>query len=314
MGRRGALLYTMLAYPTGRLTRRGAGCGAGYQPAGTHALPPHGFISEQYVLPFPLTTCTSDCPTNAFMLTGSEPAFLGEVEILRDLLVVLVFTAAVSLLALRIRRATPLIRPMLVPLLAAAIVRLVAAAVYQPAVNYPDSAFTEVVGWIAAFAFPAMSIAFLVGLVYWRLVEARMLEQVTAVLRSDLGPEGLESLLSGSGLGASVRVLYRVPAPQGNRISGQMASADRATARTGLVRGHRRIPVRREQGRGGARGDAPGTDELPRGDRLLRDCLARVRATSTALDSSLHEVAASRARISAAADEERRRERGPAWT
>ena len=81
---------------------------------------PTAFISEQYVMPFPLTTCTADCPTNAFMLTGSEPAFLGEVGGLRDVLVVFVFTAAVSILALRIKRATPLIRPMLVPVLATA--------------------------------------------------------------------------------------------------------------------------------------------------------------------------------------------------
>ena len=31
---------------------------------------PTAFVSEQFVLPFPLTTCTSDCPTNAFMLAG----------------------------------------------------------------------------------------------------------------------------------------------------------------------------------------------------------------------------------------------------
>ena len=87
---------------------------------------PTAFVSEQFVLPFPLTTCTADCPTNAFMLTGSEPGFLGEVEDLRDVLAVLLFTAAVSILALRIKRATPLMRPMLVPVLAMAIVRLLA--------------------------------------------------------------------------------------------------------------------------------------------------------------------------------------------
>ena len=66
---------------------------------------------------------------------------------------------------------------------------------------------------MAGFGIPAMSIAFLVGLIYWRLVEARMLEQVTVGLRSDLGPEGLESLLAGSAVRGSVRVFYRLPGP-----------------------------------------------------------------------------------------------------
>ena len=242
-----AMLYTMLAYPTGRLRRQA-------ERVVVLAICllvlllylPTAFVSEQYVLPFPLTTCTAGCPTNAFMLTGSEPAFLGEIEYLRDVLAVLLFTAAVAILALRIKRATPLIRPMLVPVLAIAIVRLVAVAVYQLAAsNYPGSTFTEVVGWMAAFGIPAMSIAFLVGLVYWRMVEAGLLEQVTAALRSDLGPEGLESLISGSGVGGSVRVLYRIPAPAGG--SDQWASgfrADHPTARPELVTGRRRIRVR----------------------------------------------------------------------
>ena len=168
-----AMLYTMLAYPTGRLKRQA-------ERVVVLAICllvlllylPTAFVSVQYVLPFPLTTCTAGCPTNAFMLTGSEPAVLGEIESLRDVLAVLLFTAAVAILALRIKRATPLIRPMLVPVLAIAIVRG-RRAVYQPAAsNYPGSAFTEVVGWVAAFGIPAMSIAFLVGLVYWRMVEA----------------------------------------------------------------------------------------------------------------------------------------------
>ena len=98
---------------------------------------------------------------------------------------------------------------------------------------------------MAGFGIPAMSIAFLGGLIYWRLVEARTLEQVTAGLRPDLGPDGLESLLSDSGLGESVRVLYRVPASAGGIGSvGRWRRADRATARTGLVKGDRRVRVR----------------------------------------------------------------------
>ena len=305
-----ALLYTMLAYPTGRLRRqaeRAVVVAIGLLVITLYI--PTIFISEQYVLPFPLTTCTADCPTNAFMLTGSEPAFLGEVEYLRDVLAVLLFTTALSILALRIRRATPLMRPVLVPVLAMAIVRLGAVAVYQLAAsNYPDSPFTEVVGWMAGFGIPAMSIAFLGGLIYWRLVEARTLEQVTAGLRPDLGPEGLESLLSDSGLGGSVRVLYRAPALAGG--------SDRWADGAGLIAqlpapGSSQVVAEYQSGENKV---AVVHEEMLHGQTRFLEAIAscgiasyEYERLSTALDSSLEQVAASRARISAAADDERRR-------
>ncbi len=305
-----ALLYTMLAYPTGRLTSQAERIVVlGVCLLVLSLYLPTALISEQYVLPFPLTTCTDGCPTNAFMLTGSEPAFVDVVENVRDVLAALLFAAAISILAIRIKRATPLMRAMLLPVLAVAIVRLVSVGVYQlVAGSYPDSAVTEVVGWIAAFGIPAMSIAFLVGLFYWRMVEAGMLEQVTAGLRSDLGPEGLESLISGSPLGGSVRVLYRVPAAAGR--------SDRWADGVGLTA---QLPasgssqVATEYRSGGSR-VAVVHDEVFRGQAKFLEAIGSCaiaslenKRLSTALDSSLQEVADSRARISAAADEERRR-------
>ena len=305
-----ALLYTMLAYPAGRLTRRAervvvlAIC----LLALTLYLPT-AFISEQYVLPFPLTTCTTDCPTNAFMLTGSEPAFVGEVRDVRDVLAVVLFTAAVAILALRLRRASRVLRPMLVPVLAIAIVRLVAVAVYQVAAgSHPDSSLTAVTGWIAAFGIPAMALAFLVGLIYWRMVEARMLEKVTAGLRSDLGRKGLDSLLSASGVGGSVRVVYRIPAAGRGKdqwVDGVGRSAQLPATDSSQI-------VTEYRSRDGNVGVIH--DEVLHGQARFLEAIASCAISSleyeqlsTALESSLDEVAASRARISAAADNERRR-------
>ena len=154
-------------------------------------------------------------------------------------------------------------------------------AVYQLAAsNYPDAAFTEIVGWMAGFGIPAMSIAFLGGLIYWRLVEARTLEQVTAALRPDLGPEGLESLLSDSGLGESVRVLYRFPASAGG--------SDRWANGVGLIAqlpapGSSKVIAEYESGENKV---AVVHEEMLHGQtRFLdaiascADCLTRVRAT-----------------------------------
>ena len=167
-------------------------------------------------------------------------------------------------------------------------------AVYQLAAsNYPGSAFTEVVGWMAAFGIPAMSIAFLVGLIYWRMVEARILEQVTAGLRSDLGPEGLESLISGSGVGGSVRVLYRIPAPAGG--SDRWASAFGLTAQLPAP-GSSQVVAEYESGENKV---AVVHEEMLQGQTKFLEAIAscaiaslEYERLSTALDSSLQEVAA----------------------
>ena len=305
-----ALAYTMLAYPTGRLTGRAeralvvAAC-----LLVLTLYVPTAFLSEHYTLPYPLTTCTADCPTNAFMLTGSEPAFLDQVEYLRDTLALLAFVALISILALRIKRATPLTKPILLPVLAITIVRLIGLAVWHLAdTNYPDSAVTDVAGWIAGFGIPAMAIAFLVGLIYWRTGEATTLEQVTAGLRSDLGPEGLEELISGSGMGGSVRVLYRSPASGGGSahwVTGVGLSAQLPLA------GSSEVVAKYESGETEV---AVVHEEILRGQTKFIEAIAscaiaslEYERVSAALDSSLHEVADSRARIAAAADEERRR-------
>ena len=304
------LLYTMLAFPTGRLSSRA-------ERAVVLAICllvltlylPTAFISEQYVLPFPLTTCTDGCPSNAFMLTDSEPAFLGGIEDVRDVLAILLFTAAVSILALRIKRETPLIRPMLVPVLAIAIVRLLATAAYQlMAGTYPDSPLTEVVGWMSGFGIPAMAIAFLVGLINWRMVEATTLEQVTGGLRSDLGPETLQSVISRSAIGGSVRILYRAPGAtaggdqwvDGAGLTAQLPAAGSSQAVARYGSGENRVAVVHGQ--------------MLHGQRKFLDAIAACATASlenqrlaTALHSSLQDVADSRARISAAADDERRR-------
>ena len=305
-----ALLYTMLAFPTGRLrgqAERALVVALGVLVATLYL--PTAFVAEQFVLPFPLTTCTADCPTNAFMLSGSEPAFLGEIEQLRDFLAAFLFAAAVSILALRIRRATPLMRPMLIPLLAVAILRLVSVGAYQfGASYYPDSSFTDAVGWLSGFGIPAMSLAFLVGLIYWRLVEARLLEQVTAVRVSDLGPEGLESLLAGAGLRGSVRVLYSVADPKG----GPSRWTD-GLGRIGWLPRPGSPQVLTEYESGGNQVAVIHEEMLYGQTRFVEAIAACAIASyeyerlSLALDSSLQEVAASRSRISAAADDERRR-------
>ena len=214
LGRRGGAALHDARLPDGSTAKTsGAGCGCGHRPTGNHALHTHDFHQRAVRPAVPADDVHRRLPDQCIhahrlgarvprrgripaRCPGGSPVHHGPLD-----------PGASN----QARDATH--GPVLVPVLAMAIVRLGAVAVYQLAAsNYPDSPFTEVVGWMAGFGIPAMSIAFLGGLIYWRLVEARTLEQVTAGLRPDLGPEGLESLLSDSGLGGSVRVLYRAPA------------------------------------------------------------------------------------------------------
>jgi signal transduction histidine kinase len=151
-----------------------------------------------------------------------------------------------------------------------------------------------------------MSIAFLVGLVYWRTVEARLLEQVTAALRPDLGPEGLEPDLR-FGAGGSVRVLYGFLPPGWIGSVGECFRADRQ------LPGPSSSQVVAEYGSGDHK-VAVVHEEMLQGQAEFLEAIAscaiaslEYQRVSTALDSSLEEVANSRARISAAADQERRR-------
>jgi signal transduction histidine kinase len=146
---------------------------------------PTALLVEAYKVPNPATSCYSDCPHNAFMIVSAEPAFVEDfVRPLRELLVAGLFAAATVRLGVRILRATHLMRRTLKPVLVVAIFRL---AVYSLAVAgrrvAPESQIIQVSSWMIAFALPCLAIAFLVGLVRWRLFTAAAMQRLATRLR-----------------------------------------------------------------------------------------------------------------------------------
>jgi hypothetical protein len=193
------LIYLILAFPSGRLTNRIDRRLAGAAAAVVAILfLPTMLITETYPTPSPFASCDADCPSNALMLLGSEPAFLDDFVVpLRELLAVVILLGVVVRLADRIRRATRLMRRTLVPVLVLAMVRTLAVAVALVLRRAgADDSVLEVATAVIALGLPALCIGFLVGLLRWRIHTADCLVALAHGLRSRNGPAQRRDLIA----------------------------------------------------------------------------------------------------------------------
>jgi hypothetical protein len=142
------IVYLLLGFPFGRLTARVDRIlfGAIVAVDGLLYLPTALAIAH-FPEPSPWDRCGERCPRNPFAVT-SEPAFVDSlVRPAREVLTVLVFLAVAVVLADRLRRARPLERRTLVPVVGAAGIRVVAIAAYFIARdNGPLSLAAEALG------------------------------------------------------------------------------------------------------------------------------------------------------------------------
>ena len=160
------LIYLILAFPSGRLTAtvdRRLAAAAGLLVVLLFL--PTALIAESYPTITLFSTCSDDCPENAFMLLDSEPAWLDGVLIpLRELLASLLFIAVVVRLGYRIQRATRLMRRTLMPVLVVAMVRtltiVVAFGLRRAGV---DDSVLYAVTTVTVLGLPVMCVAFLVA-------------------------------------------------------------------------------------------------------------------------------------------------------
>jgi signal transduction histidine kinase len=193
------LVYTLLAFPGGRLEGRVDRVLMAISLALVAVLYlPTALLVEGYPAPSPWSACHAGCPHNAFMLLGSQPAVInGFLEPLRELITAIVFVIVAARLWARIRDANSLMRRTLAPVLVVAIARLIMFAVTLTARRIaPASTLTQVGVWILAFMMPALAAAFLVGLVRWHLFVSTGTWTVNARLREMPGPEQVQELLA----------------------------------------------------------------------------------------------------------------------
>jgi signal transduction histidine kinase len=207
------LIYLILSFPSGRLTApidRMLMC-AVVAVVGVLFLPT-AFITEAFPAPSQVSTCT-DCPENAFLLVGSEPAFLdGIVVPLREFLVVALMIAVTVRLAYRIRHATPLMGRTLKPVLVVAILRPVALAVALGLrrAGAGDLA-VDISAAVLSLALPAVSVAFLIGLFRWRIYTADSLVALAHSAREQNGPDTPRDLIAKTLNDSTVELAYWRP-------------------------------------------------------------------------------------------------------
>jgi signal transduction histidine kinase len=303
------VIYLILAFPSGHLTtridRRLAAAAIGLVAV---LYLPTAFISQTYPTPSLYTTCDADCPQNAFMLLDSEPAFLGEVvSPLRELLTIALVLAVVVRLADRIRRATRLMRRTLMPVLVFAMLRTLALAV---AIGLrragADDSVMDVAVAVVALGLPAMSIGFLLGLLRWRIHTADSLVALARGLRSRNGDGQRRDLVAAALTDPTVELAYwrsddgggwvdvrgrptSLPPPLADRHATLIFDEDKPVA--AVVHD-------------AALSEQRSFVEVVGAYAFVWDDNRRLAAR---VESSMAELRTSRARILAAADEERRR-------
>jgi signal transduction histidine kinase len=303
------LIYLILAFPSGRLNtpvdRKLAWCAVGL--IGILFLPT-AFISEGFQTPSLVTTCRADCPENAFMLLGSEPAFVdGLVIPLRELLAVALLIAVTWRVGYRIRHATRLMRRTLIPVLIVAIIRLVAlAAAFILRRSGAGEVAVDASTMAVALALPVMSVSFVVGLLSWRIHTADALVNLAGWARDHHGPVRPRDLIARALGDSSVELAYWRPDD-----GGRWADAEgKPTLMPGSRSEHCVTLILRD--------DRPPAAVIH--DPALREQRPFVEAVggyalvwqdnehlARRVDRSVAELRESRARILAAADDERRR-------
>jgi signal transduction histidine kinase len=303
------LVYVMLTFPEGRIGLRrdrilfGSGLATVLVLYVASAL-----VSDSFPTQSPWASCSSDCPPNAFMLLGSEPAFVDSlVQPVRDGLATLVLLGVTVSLTARVRAASAIRKVTTTPVLVVGITStfLLGAFIAVRRVA-PGTQAPEILGAAWALCLPAMAVAFYIGLLQRRLFIGQVLGGLSLALTGSTGPRGVGSALRSSIGDPGVEVL--VP--------------DATSA--GWVREDGREADLRARGLAGRIVHRVGPEDAPLAailldpavdadDELMDAILALVEATlreahlMAELELSLRRLDDSRRRIATAAEIERRR-------
>ena len=171
------VVYLILCFPTGRLGERVDRRLTGAMAAVVAVFyAPQLLVAEDFSVPSPYTSCVRDCPANALFAFEREPAFVDAVMRPLGAVLVLVVMAGVLLrLYRRMRGSTPITQRMLAPVFLIAMLRAGALGVAIVGRELePTASAIEISAWLLAIAVPAIALAFLVGLLRWRLFAGRL--------------------------------------------------------------------------------------------------------------------------------------------
>jgi signal transduction histidine kinase len=269
---------------------------------------PTALMVERYPEPAFWVTCYQDCPDNAFMWLGSEPGFVEAwLRPLRELITVAVYVAVVVLLAWRLHRETHLGRRLVTPVLTIAILRCVTIAVGFPVRRAdPTSIAVDVLSWVFVLCFPALAVAFFIGIVRSRLLAGSALRHLAVRLRQQRTADQLRDVLASTLEDRSLDVVYWMPAPARRWVDAEGREMQMPDARS-----KRAVTEVRDEGRRVAAiiHDPALCERQPFVEAAATFALTALenQRLKAQVDASLESLRESRARIQEMADSERRR-------
>lgn len=300
--------YALLAFPGGRLETKIDRALIAFAAAVALALYlPTALLVHGYPTPAPWASCDAGCPHNAFMVLRHEPGSVaGFVVPLREWLVGLLFVMVAVRLAAKLRAANTLVRRTVAPVLAVASARMLlfASAVVTREVA-PHSSATQTVMWALALLVPAAAVAFLVGLLRWHVFVSAAVRHVHGRLGGIPEPQRVRDVLADAFDDPALRIGYWLrrrrrwvdmaghpvdaPGPESGRWLTEVPD-----------QGHPRVAILHDV----ALRDEQAFIDLSASLATMAFASEQLRGRAAA---TLRALQASRARIAAAADTERRR-------
>ena len=286
------ITYLVLSFPSGRLPGRPDRLiVAGGVAVVAFLYVPTVLFVDAFPTPSQWASCVTECPANPFQVTSSEPAFVEAwVRPGRELITIALFVAATLRLAMRMSESSRLVRLAIGPVVVASAARLVilVLALGVRAIDR-DGTPAAVLAWLVALFVPVITLAFLAGLLRWRLFVGASLARLAH--RTDLHT-------SWAALRSGLADAFRDPGLQ--IVEGQVGAGP-GRAVTEVREGERPIAAIVH--------DEALRDERPFVDAATahaRTVLENQRLTKRTAEL-VREIEDSRARIAATADEERRR-------
>jgi signal transduction histidine kinase len=301
------ITYLLLSFPSGRLTTRPDRVIIALAAAlAAVFFVPTALVVDAYPSPSQWASCVSDCPANAFQVTSNEPALIEAwVRPVREALTILVFVAVAVRLVMKLSAASPLLRISIGPVVVVAAARTV---LYIPAFVLravdPEGTPAEVSVWLIGLFIPVITIAFLAGLLRWRLFVGASLGRLARHADLHTSPAALRDGLADAFRDPMLAIVDARPRGGWSDADGDIVAAPAAGSGRALT----------EVGENGRPVAAIIHDEALREERGFSDAatahtltMLENRRLAAQTEALLREVEDSRARIAATADEERRR-------
>jgi signal transduction histidine kinase len=210
------LVVLLLAFPSGRVRGRAERVVAIGSAAVVGVLYlPLVLLLDDFPSPSPWSPCEGDCPSNALSVTHWQFAD-SVLSPLRQAIVVALWLAAAAILVRRIVRASRPLRRTLIPLTVGAVVALGANVAFILARAADKSAeHTELLGYVAVAAIPALVVGFAIGLVRWRLLANSALHRLTDEFNTATSGKRLRELLAEAIGDDSLEIAYWTADPGG---------------------------------------------------------------------------------------------------